>query len=42
VLHAEVARLRGRLAAIEEERDRERLGSSVPGHFDQERRSANE
>jgi serine O-acetyltransferase len=45
VLHGEVARLRARLGAIEEERDRERLGSSVPGDYDeqsQERRSVNE
>jgi serine O-acetyltransferase len=43
VLHGEVARLRARLGAIEEER--ERLGSSVSGDYDQqsqERRSVNE
>jgi serine O-acetyltransferase len=42
VLHGEVARLRAHLAALEEERDRERLGSSVPGAYDKERRSVNE
>jgi serine O-acetyltransferase len=42
VLHGEVARLRGRLAALEEERENERLGASVPGEFGTERRSANE
>ena len=38
VLHGEVARLRARLAALEEER----LGASVPAGFDPARRSANE
>jgi len=38
VLHGEVARLRARLAALEEER----LASSVPAGFDPARRSANE
>ena len=43
VLHGEVARLRARLAALEEERENERLGASVPGGgFGAERRSANE
>jgi len=42
VLHGEVARLRARLAALEEERESERLGASVPGEFSGERRSANE
>ena len=38
VLHGEVARLRARLAALEEER----LASSVPAAFDPARRSVNE
>lgn len=38
VLHGEVARLRARLAALEDER----LGGSVPAAFDPARRSANE
>lgn len=38
VLHGEVARLRARLAALEDER----LGGSVPAGFDPARRSANE
>ena len=38
VLHGEVARLRARLAALEEER----LAASVPAGFDPARRSANE
>jgi serine O-acetyltransferase len=38
VLHGEVARLRARLAALEEER----LGASVPAGFDPARRSVNE
>ena len=45
VLHGEVARLRTRLAALEdkEERARERaLDASLPPEFDPERRSANE
>ncbi|HVA15514.1 MAG TPA: serine O-acetyltransferase [Stellaceae bacterium] len=43
VLHGEVARLRARLSDLEEERERERLGGSVPaGSFDPARRSANE
>lgn len=42
VLHGEVARLRAHLAALEDERDRERLGNSVPGAYDKERRSVNE
>ncbi len=43
VLHGEVARLRARLAALEEERERQALGPSVPGEaFGTERRSINE
>ncbi len=42
VLHGEVARLRARLAAVEEERERERMGGAVPTEFDKERRSVNE
>ncbi len=43
VLHGEVARLRAHLAALEEERERERLGTSVPGYDkEQQRRSVNE
>ncbi|HEY3919161.1 MAG TPA: serine O-acetyltransferase [Stellaceae bacterium] len=38
VLHGEVARLRARLAALEDER----LGASVPAGFDPARRSVNE
>lgn len=38
VLHGEVARLRARLAALEDER----LGASVPAAFDPARRSVNE
>lgn len=43
VLHGEVARLRARLAALEEERERQALGGSIPGGaFGTDRRSANE
>jgi serine O-acetyltransferase len=42
VLHGEVARLRARLATLEEEREQDKLGASVPGGFSQERRSVNE
>ncbi len=42
VLHGEVARLRARLAALEEERERQELGASVPGARAAERRSINE
>ena len=43
VLHGEVARLRARLAALEEERERQALGDSVPGGtYGSDRRSVNE
>jgi serine O-acetyltransferase len=42
VLHGEVARLRARLAALEEEREARELGGSVPGALAPERRSINE
>jgi len=42
VLHGEVARLRARLAALEDERERERLEGSVPAGFGTGRRSINE
>jgi len=42
VLHGEVARIRAQLAAIEEERNRERLGDSIPGGYENGRRSVNE
>jgi len=43
VLHGEVARLRAHLAALEEERERERLGGSVPGYDkEHQRRSVND
>ncbi len=42
VLHGEVARLRARLVELEEEVEHERLGSSVPSSYGQERRSVND
>ena len=42
VLHGEVARLRARLSTLEQERERQQMGDSVPGEFGEGRRSVNE